>query len=157
MYASIIKAFLAFSLATTTINAAPTLDARTLPKANEYDSPDCSGPMAYHHHPGWGGLINECVSMNVTTHSVYITSGTLGAGFIAYNKDDCTGDALSPTGTPPYLQGANAGQKCVDLDTCLLPKADQGGSDQVVLGEWRINSVQFIESGLFAGGAPPAS
>ena len=40
MYSSMIKAFLAISIVTTAITAAPTLDARTLPKANEYDSPD---------------------------------------------------------------------------------------------------------------------
>lgn len=108
--------------------------------------------MAYHHHPGWGGLINECVSMNVTTHSVYITSGTLGAGFIAYNKDDCTGDGIFPTARDPYLQGANGGHKCVDLDTCLVPK-----TDGTVPAEWRINSVQFIESSLFGGGREPGA
>lgn len=93
--------------------------------------------------------------MNVTTHSVYLTSGTLGAGFIAYNKDDCTGDAIFPTATDPYLQGANGGLKCVDLDTCLLPKV-QGSGAQVVPAEWRVNSVQFIENSLLGGGRPPA-
>ena len=105
--------------------------------------------MAYKHSPGWGGLINECVSMNITTHSVYINSGTLGAGFIAYNNNDCSGTGLSPSYNAPYLQGANGNQQCVNLDTCLVPKDDAGGSGQAV--GWRINSVQYMENNAFTG------
>ena len=93
--------------------------------------------------------------MNRTTHSVYITSGTLGAGFIAYNEDECLGDPLPPTGSAPYLQGANGGQKCVALDTVLLPAAKAGAPalTEEQMAEYRVNSVQFIQN---LGNPPPA-
>ena len=98
--------------------------------------------MAYHHSPGWLGLMNECVPMNVTTHSVYINSGTIGKGFTAYNGPNCDGNVLGATDVGPYLQGANGNQNCVNLDALFIPVGtDPAGPNAV---GYRINSLQFL-------------
>ncbi|KAI9846955.1 MAG: hypothetical protein M1830_007414, partial [Pleopsidium flavum] len=119
---SITKLALALSIAATTIQASPIVETRTLTKANEYRSSDCSGQMNYHHRPGWGGFLTyACTKMDPTSHSVYINAGTLGAGYRAYSSFDCSGDPIGPTGQSPYLQGANGKKPCVDLDRALVP------------------------------------
>jgi len=105
--------------------------------------------MNYHHRPGWAGfLTNACTKMDPTSHSVYINSGTLGAGYKAFNSLDCSGDPLGATGKAPYLQGENANKNCVDLDRLLVPK--EGVVDP---SPYRIGSIMYIESNMFAGGA----
>ncbi|MCJ1368220.1 hypothetical protein MMC16_007361 [Acarospora aff. strigata] len=135
---------LALSAAVSTINAAPALEPRTLTKANEYRTSDCSGPMNFHHRPGWGGFLNlDCTNMDNTTHSVYLNSGTLGAGYKAYNARDCRGDPLGATGHSPYLQGLNGKNPCVDLDRLLVPE----GNTAVDSSLYRIGSIRYIEAG----------
>lgn len=85
--------------------------------------------------------------MDPTSHSVYINSGTLGAGYKAFNSLDCSGDPLGATGHSPYLQGENGNKQCVDLDKLLVPK--EGVEDP---SPYRIGSIMYIE-GAFSGGA----
>ncbi|GAD94196.1 small secreted protein [Paecilomyces variotii No. 5] len=83
-------------VASTTVQAA-------VPKANEYKSTDCSGPINYGHH----ALELGDVTMDDTSHSVYLA----GASWIGYS--DKTGNGGSCTGTALGLMA----QQCNDLDT----------------------------------------
>lgn len=74
------------------------------PKANEYRSPDCSGPLNY----GLNRATLEHVTMDDTSHSVYLAApGFSWKGYSGKDKDGghCTGNLL---GDLP--------DKCVNLD-----------------------------------------
>ncbi len=81
--------------------------------------------------------------MDKRTRSVYLSSGTLGAGYKAYSERGCRGDPIAPTNRPPYLQGINGGKPCVDLIRLFLP-ADEVVDDP---SEFRIRSIQYLMAG----------
>lgn len=76
--------------------------------------------------------------MDPSSHSVYLASSTLGAGYRAFNSNDCTGNALGPTDRSPDLQGTNGRKPCVDLDHLLAPKGAQD------ISGYRIASIMYI-------------
>lgn len=85
--------------------------------------------------------------MDPTSHSVYLNSGTLGAGYKAFNSLDCSGDPLGATGKAPYLQGENGNKNCVDLDRLLVPK--DGAAVDAAL--YRVGSIMYIENNALGG------
>ncbi|KAL1863176.1 hypothetical protein Plec18170_000006 [Paecilomyces lecythidis] len=74
-----------------------------LPKANEYKSTDCSGPINFGHH---SAFLRD-VTMDDTSHSVYL-AGANWVGFSDKTKNggSCSGTALT------VLDG-----QCNNLDT----------------------------------------
>jgi hypothetical protein len=61
--------FASIMAATASLASAATMDARALPKANEYKSGDCSGDLNFGHH---SGFLFE-VTMDDTSNSVYLS------------------------------------------------------------------------------------
>ncbi len=81
--------------------------------------------------------------MDKSTRSIYLASGTLGAGYMAYSERGCRGDPIAPTHRPPYLQGVNGGRPCVDLNKLLLPANDTVNDPS----ESRIRSIKYVMAG----------
>ncbi|KAJ9212948.1 hypothetical protein DTO166G4_5452 [Paecilomyces variotii] len=74
-----------------------------LPKANEYKSGDCSGPINFGHH----SILLRDVTMDDTSHSVYLA----GTNWVGYS--DKTGNGGSCTGAALRILNG----KCNNLDT----------------------------------------
>ncbi|MDI1486314.1 MAG: hypothetical protein OHK93_005541 [Ramalina farinacea] len=102
-----------FTLATLLVAGSATalagpLETRTNPKANEYGSPDCSGPINFGHA---SAFLPDTISMDTSSHSVYLAGATWHAwtgGNGNTNGDPCSGDDL----------GALPGE-CNNLDTAF--------------------------------------
>ncbi|PSR73977.1 hypothetical protein BD289DRAFT_487504 [Coniella lustricola] len=62
-------------------------NASTLPKANEYSSPDCTGALNYGHHSAF--LTN--VNMDATSHSVYLATPDDTYEWVAWSGANCGG------------------------------------------------------------------
>ncbi|KAI9739298.1 MAG: hypothetical protein M1834_007511 [Cirrosporium novae-zelandiae] len=75
-------------------------DTEATKKANEYNSENCSGPINYGHH----STLLHCVTMDETSHSVYLAGGTAHA----YTDQSCGAHGGSNIGALP--------RGCVNLD-----------------------------------------